>query len=66
LGLGKVALSWVGVNGTEERRLVERVMEQHPDSWRAQWLRLKGLPEWADYLSRLEEEHKEREGYLCV
>jgi type IV secretion system protein VirB4 len=66
LGLGKVALSWVGVNGTEERRLVERVMEQHPDSWRAQWLRLKGLAEWADYLSRLEEEHNEREEYLCI
>jgi type IV secretion system protein VirB4 len=66
LGLGKVALSWVGVNGAEERRLVERVMEQHPDSWRAQWLRLKGLPEWAEYLSRLEEEHKEREEHLCV
>ena len=32
----------------------------------SEWLRLKGLPEWADYLEPLEEEHKEREEYLCV
>jgi type IV secretion system protein VirB4 len=66
LGLGKVALSWVGVNGAEERRLVEHVREQYPDSWREQWLRLKGLSEWAEYLSRLEEKHKEREEYSCA
>jgi type IV secretion system protein VirB4 len=66
LGLGKVALSWVVVNGAEERRLVERVIEQHPDSWRARWLRLKGLAEWAEYLSHLEGKHTEREEHLCV
>jgi type IV secretion system protein VirB4 len=54
LGLGKVALSWVGVNGREERQIVERVMEQFPQTWRREWLRLKGLEPWADYLDSLE------------
>jgi type IV secretion system protein VirB4 len=49
LGMGRVALSWVGVNGREERQLVETVMDRFPDSWRAEWLRLKGLNDWADY-----------------
>ena len=66
LGLGRVALSWVGVNGREERKSVERLMEQHPESWRKEWLRLKGLPEWAQYLSRLEEQNERQEEYLCA
>jgi hypothetical protein len=32
LGVGKVALSWVGVNGREERQIVETVMERFPDT----------------------------------
>lgn len=66
LGLGRVALSWVGVNGREERKTVESVMEQYPDSWRVEWLRLKGLSEWADYLGHLTEDNERREEYLCV
>jgi type IV secretion system protein TrbE len=54
LGVGKVALAWVGVNGREERHVVETVMNQFPETWRSHWLRLKGLPNWADYLSNLE------------
>ena len=55
LGIGKVALSWVGVNGREERQIVESVMDQYPETWRAEWLRLKGLPQWAEYFKTLEE-----------
>lgn len=66
LGVGSVALSWVGVNGREERQIVESVMEQFPYTWRAEWLRLKGLPKWADYLSSLEEVPEKQEEYLCV
>jgi type IV secretion system protein VirB4 len=54
LGIGRVALSWVGVNGREERQLVESVLEKFPDSWRSEWLRLRGLSKWADYLDRME------------
>ena len=70
LGIGKVALSWVGVNGREERQIAESVMEQYPNSWRAEWLRLKGLAEWADYYASLEdgiaEQAEEMEQTLCA
>jgi type IV secretion system protein VirB4 len=59
LGIGRVALSWVGVNGREERQLVESVMEKFPDSWRSEWLRLRGLPKWADYLDRMAEDSQQ-------
>jgi type IV secretion system protein VirB4 len=64
LGVGKVALSWVGVNGKEERQIVESVMEQFPDTWREEWLRLKGLEEWADYLKTLQP--TKMEDYQCT
>lgn len=54
LGVGKVALSWVGVNGREDRQTVESVMEQFPDTWRGEWLRLKGLHKWAEYFCSME------------
>lgn len=67
LGVGKVGLSWVGVNGREERQLVEAVMERFPDSWREEWLRFKGLQGWADYFGTLEESAKPtEEEYLCA
>src|SRR5205807_9231130 len=53
-GVGKVALAWVGVNGREERQIVEGVMNQYAESWRAEWLRLKGLPQWAEYYQSIE------------
>ncbi len=67
LGVGKVALSWVGVNGREERQLVEAVMERFPDTWRSEWLRLRGLARWADYLCSFENaESPESEVALCA
>jgi type IV secretory pathway VirB4 component len=53
LGVGKVALAWVGVNGREERQIVENVMEQlatRGDGVAA----LRGLQKWADYLRSIE------------
>jgi type IV secretion system protein VirB4 len=70
LGVGKVALSWVGVNGREERQIVESVMSQYPDSWRAEWLCLKNLPQWAEYYQSLEErvteESEHEEEFVCA
>ena len=69
LGIGKVALSWVGVNGRQEQQIVENVMEQYPDSWRTEWLRLKGLPQWAQYYQSVEgmpSERNEEEEFLCT
>ncbi len=55
LGLGKVALAWVGVNGREERQAVEELLVEHPSTWREEWLRLKGLPKWSTYFEELKE-----------
>ena len=64
LGVGKVTLAWVGVNGREERQIVESVIEQFGDSWRGEWLRLRGLQKWAEYLRALEQRGEEE--YVCV
>jgi type IV secretion system protein VirB4 len=67
LGMGTVALAWVAVNGWEERQIVQAVIERFPDTWRAEWLRLKGLRHWADYFVDLEESRKpHQEEYLCA
>jgi hypothetical protein len=52
------------VNGREERQIVENVMEQFGDAWRTEWLRLRGLQKWAEYLRSLEK--REEEESLCV
>jgi type IV secretion/conjugal transfer VirB4 family ATPase len=53
MGVGNVALSFVGVNGPEERRLMEQIKEQFGEAWRAEWLRFRGLGDWADYFDRV-------------
>src|SRR5205823_11513933 len=50
LALGPAALAFTGVNGTEGRALASKVMIEHQDTWRAEWLRLRGLHEPARYL----------------
>jgi type IV secretion system protein VirB4 len=64
LRLGKVALAWLAVSGQEERQLVQSLMEENPSDWRAEWLRLKGLPSWADYFRTLGSANEEE--LLCV
>ena len=49
LGLGGVALSFAGVSGREERQLAENTMDQYGDQWQPEWLRMRGLSDWADY-----------------
>ena len=39
-------------------------MERFPATWREEWLRLRHLSSWADYISSLEEESsREEEAY---
>jgi type IV secretion system protein VirB4 len=51
--IGRVALLWAGINGREERRAVENVMQRYGGQWRAEWLRARGLPLWADHYESL-------------
>jgi type IV secretion system protein VirB4 len=63
LGIHNVALSFVGVNCREERQLVEDLVNEFPEAWQSEWLRLRAralkderLAGWADYYENLREE----------
>jgi type IV secretory pathway VirB4 component len=52
MGVGKVALSFVGVNGREERQLADQIRTEWGEQWQSEWLRFRGLPQWADYYQK--------------
>ena len=52
MGVGEVALSFVGVNGREERQLADQIRSDYGDRWQPEWLRFRGLGQWADYLQQ--------------
>jgi type IV secretion system protein VirB4 len=71
LGIHNVALSFIGVNGREERQLVEDMIEQFPDSWQSEWLRLRAqimkdtrLAGWADYYEQIQSQLERK--HLCA
>jgi type IV secretion system protein VirB4 len=55
LGIGKVALSFVGVSGVDERQAAQRLMEQNPGNWQSEWLRQRGLKDWANWYEQRSE-----------
>jgi type IV secretory pathway VirB4 component len=60
LGLGNVALSFTGVNGAEERGAVQKLMDTYPDRWQSEWLKARGLEDWAAYYQQLETKTQQR------
>ena len=67
LGIHNVALSFVGVNGREERQLVEDLIQEFPAAWQSEWLRQRArtlrderLDGWADYYERVQQEAERR------
>ena len=50
LGLGGVALSFVGVSSREERKQIQEVIEHFGRNWPSAWLRRRGLGDWASFL----------------
>jgi type IV secretion system protein TrbE len=54
LGLGEVTLSFVGANSREEREAAEVLMMEHGEGWQREWLKAKGLRDWAEYYSELD------------
>jgi type IV secretion/conjugal transfer VirB4 family ATPase len=53
LGLGPVALSFVGVSDTDTRNAISALIKRRPHSWQQEWLRSRNLGRWADYYDRL-------------
>jgi type IV secretion system protein VirB4 len=58
LGLGKVALSFVGVSSREERQAALDVMNRAGHPWVGEWLRMRGLSDWAHYYEQLLSERR--------
>lgn len=54
LGLGKVALSFLGVGNEQERRAIDALENQYGCDWVYHWLALRGLLEWAEYWRTLQ------------
>ena len=48
LGLGPVALSFVGASGSEDLARVRELKEKYGRDWPVQWLRERELSDWAD------------------
>jgi type IV secretion system protein VirB4 len=53
LGLGDVALAFVGATSEKDQALAKDFVNRYGEAWPAEWLRVRGLSEWADYWQRL-------------
>ncbi len=64
LGIGGVAMSFVGVSSVEQRNAATQLMTKYPETWQSEWLRERAfttnspmLREWAELLeAELEKE----------
>ena len=50
--LGPAALAFIGASSKEDVLAARRMIAEHGEHWRVEWLRARGLGEWADYLDR--------------
>jgi type IV secretion system protein VirB4 len=53
LGLGEVALSFVGVSSPDDRKKVKELIANYPEDWPARWLASRRVEEWGDYWREL-------------
>ena len=47
-GFGPVALSFVGASSQDDIRTIRQLINTDGENWPAQWLRQRGLEEWAN------------------
>jgi type IV secretion/conjugal transfer VirB4 family ATPase len=57
LGLGRLSLSFVGVDGADDRRRIDELIQQHGNRWVRQWLTEGNMPDWAAYWENLSAEY---------
>src|SRR5229473_1097152 len=50
--LGPAALAFIGAGSKEDVLEARRMIAEFGERWRVEWLRSRGLTEWADYLAR--------------
>ena len=51
--LGPAALAFIGAGSKDDVLAARRMIEQHGERWTVEWLRARGLHDWAEYLDRL-------------
>ncbi|MGO9605796.1 MAG: conjugal transfer protein TrbE [Candidatus Binataceae bacterium] len=51
--VGPASLAFIGAGSKEDVLAARRLIAQRGEAWRAEWLRTRGLAEWADYLDQL-------------
>ena len=51
--LGPAALAFIGAGSKDDILSARRMMREHGDSWTVEWLRARGLTDWAEYLGKL-------------
>lgn len=61
LALGGVALSFLAASGKRDRELVDVMSGRNPQMWTSDWLRRRGLEEWAQRLDGLRPQYQEDE-----
>jgi type IV secretion system protein TrbE len=49
--LGPAALAFVGAGSKDDVLTARRMIAEYGEHWRVEWLRSRGLGEWADYLA---------------
>ena len=62
LGLGPVALSFVGASSGDELAKVEELKSLYGRKWPAEWLKIRGLPDWGEEWLKLDEEMHPEDG----
>jgi len=50
--VGPAALAFIGAGSKEDVLVARRMIAEHGERWRVEWLHAHGLGEWADYLDR--------------
>jgi type IV secretion system protein TrbE len=51
--LGPAALAFIGAGSKDDVLSARRMIEEHGDDWTLEWLRNRGLDDWAEYLGKL-------------
>src|SRR5487761_471038 len=51
--LGLAALAFIGAGSKNDVLTARRMIKRHGERWTSEWLRARGLDDWAEYLDKL-------------
>jgi type IV secretion/conjugal transfer VirB4 family ATPase len=54
--LGPASLAFIGAGSKTDIIAARQMIEQHAERWPSEWLRIRGLDDWAEHLDRLRSE----------